>query len=488
VRQILLDSAQDVCPPGRDDASGFGRLDAARALASVARVPAPAASPTPGPAPTTPPGLPALPTLSALAPAATPQAPPEDQAAPLAAAPSTWYFAEGSTQAPFETWLALFNPNARATDVRVTYMLANGGSLVQQIRMPPDCRHSVRVNDVVPDAELSIRVDSDDTIQAERSMYFGHDGTSSIGASEPSRTWYLAEGSTSPPFDTWVLLQNPNPQPASVQLQFMREDGSSVNQQVALPGSSRRSVYVNQLFQASGFSTSISSDQPIVVERAMYFDGAQGGHGTLAAPEPRHVWYFAEGQTRNGYDTWLLVQDPNDQPTGLKVTFFQEQGPPIVREYDLRARSRFSLYTNDQLPNTAFGMKLEADDSVVAERAVYVAGGRGGFDSVGVPSASREWFLPEGSTRAPFQETLALLNPNSRSNDVTVVLTRGDGAPDESHHLSLAPNSRTTLDVNGLVADADVSAHVTAEYPIVVERTLIFADGTGGTSSPGIPR
>ena len=52
----------------------------------------------------------------------------------------------------------------------------------------------------------------------------------------------------------------------------------------------------------------------------------------------------------------------------------------------------------------------------------------------------------------------------------------------------LAPNSRATVDVNHLAADADVSAHVTAERPIVVERTTIFAEGAGGTSSPGIPR
>jgi len=41
--------------------------------------------------------------------------------------------------------------------------------------------------------------------------------------------------------------------------------------------------------------------------------------------------------------------------------------------------------------------------------------------------------------------------------------------------------------VNRIVDNADVSAHVTADRPIVVERTSIFAGGLGGTNAPGGP-
>src|SRR5207248_5814515 len=129
---------------------------------------------------------------------------------------------------------------------------------------------------------------------------------------------------------------------------------------------------------------------------------------------------------------WLLVQNPNDKPTAIKVTFFPEDGNVSVQRYTVGPRSRFSLYTNAVLPGSTFGMRVEADDSVVVERSVYFAGGRGGFSSTGVPSARREWFLPEGSTTKSFHETLALLNPNPRPAEVTVTLTRGDGGPDES--------------------------------------------------------
>ncbi len=491
LRHILQDSAQDICPPGRDNASGFGRLDAVQALALVLGSPPPTVTPVPATEQTPTPSqteLPALPTLPVLAPAATPGASPSASPSAVSPSPSTWYFAEGSTQPPFDTWLALFNSTNRAVDVRITYMPTEGDNVVQQVRLPPDCRHSIHVNDVIPNAELSLRVDSNDTVLAERSMYFGHDGTDSIGASAPSRTWYLAEGSTAAPFDTWILLQNPGTRPANVSLQYMREDGSVVPQQLVIPPSSRKSVYVNQLFQAAGFSTFITSDVPIVAERAMYFDNAQGGHGTIAVAEPRRTWYFAEGQTRVGFDTWLLVQNPNPQPAKLTVTFYPEGGQPVVQGYTVGPRSRFSLYADPVLPNASFGAKVESDQPIVAERAVYFGQGRGGTDSSGVASPAKEWFLPEGSTAKPYHETLALLNPNARPAEVSLVFTRADGAPDESRHLTLPPTSRTTVDVNRIVADAEVATHVTADRSIVVERTTMFADGLGGTSAPGIPR
>ena len=490
LRKLLEDAAQDVCPAGRDDASGFGRLDAAAALASVSdgnpqTPPTPLPDSSNEPAPT----LPELPTIPALLPPdSTPESVPPTTQSNVESAPTSWYFAEGSTQAPFETWLTLYNPGLRVADVRLTFMQSDADAIVQDVRLPPACRQNILVNDIVPNAELSIRVESSESVFAERSMYFGHDGTASIGATSPSRSWYLAEGSSVPPFDTWILLQNPSNRVASVRVSFMREDGEMVVQPLVMPAASRRSIYVNLLFQSSGFSTAVESDVPIVVERAMYFDGSQGGHGTIAVKEPKDVWYLAEGQTRGGFDTWLLIQNPNRVPTSVEITFYLEEGAPVIRRYQIGALARFTLYTNSILPNTAFGMRVAAEDPIVVERAVYFAQGRGGHVSAGLADPSREWFLPEGLTSGGFQETLAILNPDSRTADVTVVLTRGDGAPDVSLQLLIAPNSRSTIDVNQLLADAGVSAQVTSDREIVVERTLLFGNGLGGTNAPGIPR
>jgi hypothetical protein len=52
-------------------------------------------------------------------------------------------------------------------------------------------------------------------------------GTDSIGVTTPATKWYLAEGSTGPGFETWVLVQNPNPTDVFVFVTFMTPTGTA---------------------------------------------------------------------------------------------------------------------------------------------------------------------------------------------------------------------------------------------------------------------
>ena len=82
------------------------------------------------------------------------------------------------------------------------------------------------------------------TIACERSMYgdnktWGHD---SIGVTEPSSTWYLAEGYTAGGMETWVLVQNPNATAVTVNLALQTDSGleqPAELQNVSIPANSR---------------------------------------------------------------------------------------------------------------------------------------------------------------------------------------------------------------------------------------------------------
>ncbi len=57
-----------------------------------------------------------------------------------------------------------------------------------------------------------------------------------------SSTWYLAEGSTAGGMETWVLIQNPNPNPVGVSLALMTDTGQHMPnalQDQVLAGNSR---------------------------------------------------------------------------------------------------------------------------------------------------------------------------------------------------------------------------------------------------------
>ncbi|MBV8716253.1 MAG: peptidase S8 [Chloroflexi bacterium] len=412
--------------------------------------------------------------------------------APLPTEQRRWYFAEGSTRTPFDVTFALQNPNAQPTVAHFLFLAADGSKPTPfDLPLPASSRVTLKAADVVPNAEFATIVTTDLPAYVERSMYFGHAGHSAPGARQPSKTWYLAEGSTVQPFDTWVLLMNPNPVPTLAQMRFLREDGSVVDHTELVPPMARKSVYVNSLFTTSGFATQVTADQPIVVERAMYFDGDQAGHDTLATPTPGQTWYLAAGASVGGFDTWLLVENPGAAPANIKISFITASGRVVSQPLFVLPHARTSLYTDPLLPNATYGIRVDSDQPIVAERAVYFDNGRAGFDSAAVSAPATEWFLPEGSTTGSFEEQLNVLNPQNQPVNVQVEFRpEGSADPPPPERLSVGATSRLTLDVNPQVPSSNVALHVTADRPIVVERVSYFArpGGLGATSSTGLTR
>ncbi|MBI4492192.1 MAG: S8 family serine peptidase [Chloroflexi bacterium] len=488
VRRLIVEHADDLGPPGRDETYGYGLINAARTLAALRPQPATAApsvrppgTGTPARATPTSATPTALQTLPTLAPLPTP--------APLPRAPSDWYFAEGSTRPPFDTWLHLLNPNPEPAEARITYLLTEGPAKEQRLTVPPNARASVLVNQVVPAADFSIRVRAETTVLVERAMFFGHDGHVTGGVASPSTTWYLAEGASTPPYDTWILLQNPNPRAVTARLGFTTADGWHKDYLQLLPPNARRSIYGNLLFQAEGFSTIVQADAPIVAERAMYFDGARGGHDAVGVNAPAKTWYLAEGSTRPGFETWLIFQNPGDAPAEVRVRYLREQGDPVESFHSVPARGRARISVGELLADYSFGAAIESSVPIVVERAMYFGDeGRGGHIGSGVATPSVEWYLAEGSTKPPFEEFLAVLNPNVASVDLELSLLPAGGGEPQVRLFQMRPESRLTLDLNRLAPNGDYSARLRATKPIVVERSMYFANGTGGTNAAGMTR
>lgn len=467
VKKIIQDTAEDLGTPGNDEYYGTGRINAYKALLAARPSQSP---PTPAPVPT--PAPPVVTPGPAPAPATLPR--------------TVWYFAEGSTAAPFDLWLLIQNPNAAAVTARVSYMKSDGSVRLQEVWLPPVSRKSIYVNQLIPDAELSMKVESSALVFAERAMYFGRDGHDAVGVTSPSRLWYMAEGSTREGFDSWILLQNPLELPTSATVTFLTSDGQRRETELTLPPTSRRSIFVNQLLPEADFSTMVASDQPIIAERAMYFRQG-GGHGSMGATQSSRVWYLAEGIMDEANDSWILVMNPNQSPANLKVTFMGEDGNSTVGYYSAAPFSRFSLHANDVVPRGRHGAQVESDQPVVVERSSYFAEGAAGHNSVATPLLAQEWYLPEGSTRQPFSEVIAILNPNDQVANLMVFFMKMDGGV-ETRYFAARPNSRVTLNVNELMPDAELSTKVVSDIPVAVERSMYFAGGRGGTSSFGIPR
>ncbi len=400
--------------------------------------------------------------------------------------PKTWYFAEGSTNKPFDTWLLLQNPDPVPANVKITYMLPKGGQKIGYYLLKPTSRTSLYLNDIVPNTDVSELVESDRYLLAERAMYFNGNGDDTKGAISPSNTWYFAEGSANQGFDTWILMQNPNTVPTHVTLTFYKEDGTTVTQKMLIPQVSRDSLMVNLVVPSGSFGTRVEADQPIIAERAMYKD-KKSGLDSVGATAPSDSWYLAEGNTQPGFDTWLLMLNPNNVAASATVTYMREDGLPVTRTYTVGAHARASIYVNKDVPNARLGMKIESTQPIVADRSIYFNSGQAVMGTTASPILSKLWYLAEGSTANPFSENVLVMNPGSTTANLTVTFMKEDGT-NVVKQYAVKPTSRFTIDVNSIVPNSALSTKVESDQPIVVERTMYFNNFKSGHNSMGIAK
>ena len=296
------------------------------------------------------------------------------------------------------------------------------------------------------------------------------------------RTWYLAEGSSGQPYHTWILIQNPNPYIVISKVTFMKEDGSTVVREYDLKPSSRFSIFANDVVPNTAFSTKIEAMAPVFVERAMYF--GYDGHDDTGINAPSRRWYLPEGNT-NGTHTWVLLMNPNAAPAQTTLTFMTEQGDTVVKQFTIKPTARLNVFTNLYFPDSSFSTLVEADQPIVAESASYFSGGKAGYNGRGSDFAAARWYMAEGFTGHTV--SLAIMNPNPvpAKGEVTFMVQGGQNV---TQAMELLPHSRRTVVANQVLPkDVSFSATVTADVPVVVQRTSILPSGEGGHSALGVP-
>lgn len=399
---------------------------------------------------------------------------------------TTWFFAEGSTAPPFDTWYLVQNPTTAPATVTFTFQLEGGATTSRSVPVGPRSRFSLFANQVLPNQALSARIDADQPVFAERAMYVGFDGHVVSGIAAPSPTWLFAEGSTQPPFHTWLLLQNPNAAATAATVTYLLQGGGSQTQSLLLPPTSRTSIFVNQVLPNAAFSIQVRSDRPIIAERAMYRFPGNSATGVSGVTRPARSWFFAEGQTtlRNlPADTWLLLQNPNNAPVPVTITLFREADPPATIQALLPPSSRESFFLDLFVGEGfgSFGIRVEAGADIVAERSVFFgAEPRGSFATQGSPALATVWQLAEGSTAPPFDEIIAIVNPNAQDAAVTVDFQLETGQV-VTRTFTVGAQRKLTINVDAIIPNAALSATVRTSLPTVVERTmLIFKLGSVG--------
>ena len=435
----------------------------------------------------------------------------------------TWYFAEGSTRPNFDSYFTIQNPGGTIADVTLTYMTGVGTARTQKIKVPATSRATVHPanvlgigNGAAHDFSTVVTCTSGQQVVVERPMYFNYTGTGIynwnggsdvLGATSSSRSWYFAEGTCRPGFDTYFCVQNPGGTEANVKLEYMKGDGTTVTDQVAVAPCSRSTVVPRNSLgtgndPAHDFSAAVTSDQPIIAERPMYFNynGAwTGGHDVVGATSRSSVFYFAEGTTRPGFDPYFCIQNPGGAAATVTLRYMKGDGTSASDQVAVAPYSRSTVVPRNSLgtgndPAHDFSTEVTSDQPIIAERPMYFnyqGVWTGGSDVMGATSPSSTFYFAEGTCRPGFVPYFTIQNSGSSSANVTLTYMKGDGTTVQDY-VTVAPNARSTVaPINKLGADSDAahdfSTTVTSDQPVIAERPMYFnyRGWTGGSCVVG---
>jgi hypothetical protein len=309
------------------------------------------------------------------------------------ASPSTstkWYFAEGS-QGFFFTYLLLANPQNAANQATVKYLREGNSTVTRVYDLNPLQRFTV---DIGADAELvnqSFGMEVTFALPgiAERAMYFGLSplwigGHESVGVTLPSRNWFLAEGATGTFFETFVLFANPSATNATVSVRYLPASGAPVDKSFSLPAGQRKTINVEQedlTLTNAAVATQVTSTVPIIVERAQYWPDPAASwyeaHNSFGVTATGTRWGLAEGRVGlgTGYQTYILLANPNDFAVDVQVTFLREDGTTLIKSFQVQPSSRFNVGvgTSDvpEITNERFSAVVLASHPIAVERAMY---------------------------------------------------------------------------------------------------------------------
>lgn len=431
----------------------------------------------------------------------------------------TWYFAEGTTRPGFTEYLCVLNPGANAATAEFAYMPAGGATIERSYHLAPFSRTTVRVNDEVPaGSDVSIRIDSSRPVVAERPMYFRYKGAwdgghAVVGVSAPASEWYFAEGTTRAGFDSYLCLQNPGRTDALVRLDYFLGDGTTrTRRNIRVGAASRFTVAVHEEplgigrhdDESGDFSVKVSTagETPLVAERAMYFNYKPyltGGHDVFGATAPRADWFFAEGTTRPGFDTYLCISNPGGVDAKVNVSYYCGDGRQVEKSgLAVKPGSRLTVPAHEEPLGIGrhddahgdFSARVRSTNGapIVVERPSYFfyrPFWSGGHDVMGAESPMPEWYFAEGCTRQGFDTYLCLANPSGNKAVVNISYYRGDNQVEAREGIEVEAKSRRTVAVHEVAegigrrddGGGDVSVKVSSAngVPVVAERPMYFA-------------
>ncbi len=397
-----------------------------------------------------------------------------------------WFLPRGMTSPAVDEWILLTNPGSRRIQATTEIFLDGGRTARRTIRLPAESRGDFLADLLVAQGEFWAWLRADGDLLVERALYYGHDGDDSSGFESLSRLWYLPGGSQEGDSNTILTLLNPGDAATTATVRIFAPAGPVGERVYSLLPRSRQVVPVGQIYTGTTpLGCQVSATSPIAVEQEVRFSAGEGGYGMPGIPYLSRRWSFAAVETESPYVTVFSILNPHTETVPLTLTLMSEDGTMLQRSYQVRPGDQL-LNLNSILPELALAAEVETGRPLAIARVTFFNEMRSAHATLGAPRPARTWYLPEGSTAAPFETFVVVANPNSTPTGLELTFLGRQGVLGRLH-LTAPAHGRLTVPLNEVLPDA-FSTRLVSDWPVVVERNMYLHGKEGGHSCLGIAR
>lgn len=318
-----------------------------------------------------------------------------------------------------------------------------------------------------------------------------------------SATWYFADNYTLGGSREDLVITNPFPDDAIINITFASDDSvrsPQILQGVPVPGHSvliRNESYLAKDEAIVGVSI-VASRGRIVASRAQHYVGERQGYTmTLGSPAPSTTWTFADGQNDGNFERYSIY-NPSDEQAVIAPVFLgvnsENYVPPDLIVIEPGRVASLNIADVDGLPAGRHAAQFiaQSDVPVVIERAITRQTDDGYITSVarGVDANFADtgfgyfrWSMAIGTDLA-VDDVLVVVNLAGVDGTVAVKAL-GPGGEADIPGLEAVPmpaNGVITIAIPDVDAALGVPLIVVGTQPIVVERLLPRGEGMRGRS------
>jgi hypothetical protein len=445
-------------------------------------------------------------------------------AAPEGSLSSTWFCAggTGNEDGIADHTVVVANPTGEAVTATVTAFpgtldtdpnaaqVAQQAPAAQTLDVPAGGRAALRLADVVEAPFVSALVEAPGgDIVVDHQVSGDQGADTGPCASAASSSWHFASGSTNREAQELLVLFNPFPDDAVVDITFATTEGFRAPQPYdgfIVPGGRVVAIDVGAVVARHDdvAASVISRRGRLVVDRIQVYAGFRGRGLAVGLGQPTlsSVLFFPEGQTADGLTERFVVYNPAEVPAQLDIELYLDdpdtngEVEPVAVTVQPQHYFAVELSEEGRVPagvaHSAI-VRVHNDVPVAVEHESFgddPSSRRGVAITLGSPLLADSWVLAAGESNEGVAETVTMFNPALDEGISRVSLTPLDGTSEpvpSLEDLEVPPGGRLSVDLGDHLQRDDLALVVEATRPIVVERTLARRGGRGMSQSLGVP-